>query len=202
MSVVEGGTTKRRGGRPNRRDEIVLAAAEAFSVSGYHNTSLTAISDQLGMTAAGILHHFGSKENLLTEVLAWRDKVSRENQATTGSALIDHMVDTAARNQRTPGLTQLYAVLSAESVTTNHPAQDWFRNRYVTVREEVEAALRCRAGLDPQGSSPASRSAAQALVAVMDGLQVQWLLNPDIDMAAGMAFAADALVDRLRKADG
>ena len=38
------------------------------------NGTLADIADQVGMTHAGVLHHFGSKDQLLLEVLAYRDE--------------------------------------------------------------------------------------------------------------------------------
>lgn len=189
---------RRRGGRPSRRDDIVRAAAEAFAASGYHNTSLNNIAEQLSMTPAGILHHFGSKENLLTEVLEFRDELSREQQAKTGQALLDHLIDTARRNEANPGLTQLYAVLSAESVAPGHPAQEWFRERYTTVRRDVEDALRESAGLAEGERTVESALAARAVIAAMDGLQVQWLLDPDVHMADALHWVAESMIERLR----
>lgn len=189
---------RRRGGRPSRRDEIVRAAAEAFAASGYHNTSLNNIAEQLSMTPAGILHHFGSKENLLTEVLELRDAVSRNQQEMTGQALLDHLIDTAERNEASPGLTQLYAVLSAESVAPGHPAQAWFRERYASVRGDVEQALRESAGLGEGEATAESALAARALIAAMDGLQVQWLLDPDVHMADSLHWVVESLIARLR----
>ena len=57
-----------------RREEILRAAANTFGAKGYKNGSLADVAEQVGMTHAGVLHHFGSKEQLLIEVLEYRDK--------------------------------------------------------------------------------------------------------------------------------
>jgi len=58
----------------DRRAEILRAAARTFGSKGYKNGSLAEVAEQVGITHAGVLHHFGSKEQLLVEVLEYRDK--------------------------------------------------------------------------------------------------------------------------------
>jgi AcrR family transcriptional regulator len=189
--------------RVNRREQILHTAADVFSAQGFNNTSLADIAAMLNITPAGVLHHFGSKTDLLTAVLELRDN---NDPAPEGSGMLDHLVTTAQRNAERPGTTQLYAVLSAESATAEHPAQEWFRDRYTVLRQEVEDAVLDRIGPEhreaastpgPSGHSPA-RSAAAAVLATMDGLQVQWLLDPEaVDMAAVTELVIDAIVAKL-----
>src|SRR5690606_36517893 len=112
--------------RVNRREEILRAATDAFAAQGFNNASLADIAAGLGVTPAGVLHHFGSKTDLLTAVLERRDS---DDPPPAGGGMLDHLVATAQRNAEQPGTTRLYAVLSAESATAGHPAQDWFRSR-------------------------------------------------------------------------
>lgn len=194
--------------RVNRREQILRTAADAFAAQGFNNTSLADIAAMLDITPAGVLHHFGSKTDLLTAVLELRDTT---DPAPEGSGMLDHLVSTAERNAERPGTTQLYAVLSAESATAGHPAQEWFRKRYTVLRQEVEDAVLDRIGPKqreaastpgPSGHSPA-RSAAAAVLAAMDGLQVQWLLDPEaVDMAAVTELVIDAVVARLSTSVG
>ena len=190
--------------RVNRRERILRTAAEVFAAQGFNNTSLADIAATLDITPAGVLHHFGSKTELLTAVLELRDT---NDPAPSGEGMLDHLVTTAERNAERPGTTQLYAVLSAESATARHPAQDWFRDRYTVLRREVQDAVLDRIGPEyreaastpgPDGHSPA-HSAATAILAAMDGLQVQWLLDPEaVEMATVTELVIEALVARLR----
>ena len=47
-----------------KRAEIVSAAFEAFSVSGYRNASMVQIAAHCGVSRAGLAHHFPTKETL------------------------------------------------------------------------------------------------------------------------------------------
>ena len=61
-----------------KRAEIVSAAFEAFSVSGYRNASMVQIAATCGVSRAGMAHHFPTKETLLAAVLEERDRVNGE----------------------------------------------------------------------------------------------------------------------------
>lgn len=69
---------KRKPGRPREgisRDHLVALARSRFAACGYEGTSLQDLAEDGGLTKASLLHHFGSKERLYTEVMG--DLVSR-----------------------------------------------------------------------------------------------------------------------------
>ncbi|OLR92328.1 hypothetical protein BJP25_23440 [Actinokineospora bangkokensis] len=182
-----------------RREEIVHAAREVFSAKGFRNGSLSDIAERVGITHQGVLHHFGTKEQLLVEVLRDRDTTGRAALADAsnprGARFLHHVLNTVTTNTRRTGIVQAYTVLSAESVTEGHPAQPWFRTRFTTLRQDLAEALgeACDAA-EPVAREELERGAA-VLVAVMDGLQVQWLLDPGaIDMTAAVRMTIDALL--------
>lgn len=184
-----------------RRKEILRAAAEVFGSKGYNRGPLTEIAEQVGMTHAGILHHFGSKNHLLVEVLKYRDEADVEDKAGKhipgGEDLFKHLIETAIRNEKRPGLVQAYAVLSAESVTEGHPGRDYFVERYRTLRGEITDAF-AEMCADRGVADPAIvAKSSSAILAVMDGLQVQWLLDPDqVELAGTSQFAIEVLVSQ------
>nr|WP_307793555.1 TetR/AcrR family transcriptional regulator [Microbacterium stercoris] len=195
-------TKRKNGPRPEtlrRRAEILQAAMEVFGAKGFANGTLHEIAEQVDMTHAGVLHHFGSKTQLLVEVLSYRDQSDVQDLADKhipgGMELFRHLVRTAFANARRAGLVQAYAVLSGESVTDDHPARSYFQDRYRTLRHEVTTAfaLACEEKGVTQPETIAD--AAAAILAVMDGLQIQWLLDPDaVDLARSSEFAIEAIV--------
>ncbi len=183
-----------------KREKILRAAIETFGTKGSTNGTLADIADQVGITHAGVLHHFGSKQNLLREVLEFRDQDDvahlEGRHIPNGPALFVHLVDTARRNAERPGIVQVYTVLSAESVTDDHPATVYFQERYRTLRREIDAAFRelcAQEGVEDPGTID---RAAASILALMDGLQLQWLLDPTaVDLAKASAFAIEAIVN-------
>ncbi len=182
-----------------RRRVILDAAVDIFGAKGFAGGTLQDIADQVGMTHAGILHHFGSKDQLLLEVLEHRDQTDvadiEGQHIPDGIGLFRHLVKTAMLNAKRAGIVQAYAVLSAESVTDDHPGRSYFERRYRTLRSEVVAAFRevcAERGIDAPDTVD---DAAASILAVMDGLQVQWLLDPNaVDLAQASTFAIESIV--------
>jgi AcrR family transcriptional regulator len=182
-----------------RRREILDASVEIFGAKGFTGGTLQEIADQVGMTHAGILHHFGSKEQLLLEVLLHRDEsdvAHLEGQhIPDGLPLFRHLVKTAFLNAQRAGIVQAYAVLSAESVTDDHPGRDFFQNRYRKLRGEVAQAFTIVCAEQGVEASSTIADGSAAILAVMDGLQIQWLLEPDaVDLGRASEFAIEAIV--------
>lgn len=200
MDQTGGRATRRpREATERRRAEILRAATAVFGARGYSQGSLAEIAERVGMTHAGVLHHFGSKEQLLLAVLDGRDRSDLEQVADhrlpEGLELFRHLARTAARNVDRPGLVAAYTVLSADSVTDGHPAQAHYRERYAHLRGLIGTALRevCDPATPPDEA--ALDAAAAGVLAVMDGLQMQWLLDPvRVDLAGSTAFAIEALL--------
>jgi AcrR family transcriptional regulator len=170
-----------------KRTAILDAALEVFAESGYRSGSLRDIAGKVGMSEAGLLHHFPNKSALLAAVLDRRDQHSLERVpfgSQDGEATLRGLVELAAYNASVPGVVELYCILSAEGTAPDHPAHEYFVGRYEFTRGNLRAAFeslerqgRLMAGITPQ-------RAAVATIAMMDGLQVQWLLDREvIDMA-------------------
>jgi AcrR family transcriptional regulator len=185
-----------------RREAILHAASEAFATHGYRGASLAMIADRVGMSAPGLLHHFPTKEHLLVELLALRQERDaarvRELASVQGGRILDALLVLAAKNADTPGLVRLFTMLAAESVEDDHPGHDWFVNRYRESRAFVAERLieEQRVGLI-RDDVDTDLVAAQIL-AMFDGLQLQWLLEPDaVDMVTTLGDYIEDLRSRL-----
>ena len=78
----------------------------------------------------------------------------------------------------------LFAVLSAEAADPAHPAHDYFVHRYERARATMGDALRRAGDAHLLALGVDIDHQARALVALLDGLQIQWLLAPsEVDMA-------------------
>ncbi|WP_147918457.1 TetR/AcrR family transcriptional regulator [Ruania zhangjianzhongii] len=167
-----------------RRRRIVTAAAQAFSRDGYRGATIRQIAAEAGMSPSSLLHFFGSKQELLWATMAHRDahKFTGGNAGVRGFP--DRVVGQAVANEEIPHLIQLYAVLSAESATRGHPAQEYFASRFAKVREGIAAEFEelAAAGLLRPGVDP--KTAAATVVALWDGVQLHSLHEPEVISAA------------------
>lgn len=200
MANSSSAATQHRPGTLEKREQILKAAVEIFGNKGSANGTLADVAEQVGITHAGVLHHFGSKQKLLLEVLAYRDQADvaelAEKHIPGGLELFLHLVRTAYLNAQRPGIVQAYTVLSSESVTDQHPGRDYFEERYTTLRREVSEAFLELCANEGVADTDAIADASAAILAVMDGLQLQWLLHPDVvDLGAASEFAIRAIVN-------
>ena len=193
-------TVRVRPATREKREQILKAAIEIFGNKGSTNGTLADVAEQVGITHAGVLHHFGSKQKLLLEVLAYRDQDDvaglAQKHIPDGPELFLHLVRTAFTNEKRPGIVQAYTVLSAESVTDDHPSRPYFEDRYTTLRREVAAAFGELCAQEGVTEPDSIAAASAAILAVMDGLQLQWLLHPDaVELGDASAFAIRAIVN-------
>ncbi|MDX3192343.1 TetR/AcrR family transcriptional regulator [Streptomyces sp. MN03-5084-2B] len=175
-----------------RREDIITAAAAAYGELGYHGSSLREIAKRVGISHAGLLYYFPTKEALLAAVLERRDAEDSEREQLTvppGLEVLRHFVALAEHNVRHPGIVDLYSRLAAEAVAPDHPAHEYFLRHYRAARDGVHEsfeALSARGELR-DGVEPAL--AALTFIALMDGLQVQWLTVPgDVDLVGSLRF--------------
>ena len=172
-----------------KREEILSTALEVIAKNGYHKTSIRELAAAVGLSQTGLLHYFGTKEELFVAILQKRDSTDEQlmridpERDYTPQQLIDGLVSIGRHNADVPGLVQLYAQFSTEAAEEGHPARPYFQERYANYRRIVSDAIR---ELQKTGEVPASVDADRAaslLAAATDGMQTQWMLDPSIDMA-------------------
>jgi AcrR family transcriptional regulator len=194
--VVVEETPVRRGPRgpyaksEQTRKAILDAALKVFAESGYRSGSLRNVADRVGMSEAGLLHHFPSKSALLEAVLERRDEQTQEQfdfDPSHGVEVLRSLVKLADYNASTPGVVELFCTLSAEATSPEHPANAYFKGRYEFTRNMTLVAFRelADAGGLHEGVTP--EAASRGVIALMDGLQIQWLLDRNsVDMAGDL----------------
>ncbi len=172
---------------PIQREKILRGALEYFGLKGYWGSSMRDIADHVGMSQASMRYYFGTKIELLTAVLGERDLITAEAagraEMESGSHL-DGIVQIVIDNTKQPNIVRLFTILSAEATAEDHPAHEFFRARYERVSSSIAETLRSAAKAGETRPGINVDDAARLLLATMSGLQVQWLLDPHIDMAA------------------
>ncbi|SFR78318.1 transcriptional regulator, TetR family [Agromyces sp. CF514] len=181
-----------------RRAQLVEEASRLISEVGFRRFTITDLARACGITRAGVLHHFASAEEILLAVLAARDE--NDAQAVLQSSGmpardVRAMLDTLVRrNFAQPEIIRLYTVLSAEALDPEHPAHDYFIERWVRTIGYLTDFL--------EGFERPAREVAIEIHSFMDGLQENWLRDPSIDFLEQWAAFADDLFTRRRATDG
>lgn len=209
MSNDAQATSTRRPGRPkagseDKKARILAEALTLFSTRGYVGTSLADIARASDISKAGLLHHYSSKDQLLAAVLDERDRrtMSRLPGGDAGAEVaLDAWVEMVAHNQRHPDGVALYTAMSAAVIDADHQAHPWFRQHLMgAIAYLVDALERGKATGEVRADAP-SEQIARKLVALSDGLQIQWLCarvdgGGDVDMRGVTAGVVADVKDR------
>ena len=167
----------------DRRQRILLAAQRLLTRNGSRGTTLGQIAREAGVTPAGLLHHFESKEQLLHAVLDARDADDFANADLKGDT-IENLRKVALRFERSPELIGMFTVLLTENLTPEAPLHDRFLSRYRLSVEIIAKSIRRgqRAGKYRQDVDPAIKAAE--IVAFLTGMETSWLLDPSLPLIA------------------
>ncbi|SMG10041.1 TetR/AcrR family transcriptional regulator [Agreia pratensis] len=183
------------------KNAILTAAEQLFAESGYRGASLANIAERAGVTQSGLLHHFNSKDELLVAVL---EQHNRDDDALLigplslgGADVITGLRELIVQNSKNRVSVRLFAVLVAESTSVDHPGHDYMKARYDRLRNRLVGALSIgiqRGEIRPDADLEVLSS---ALIALMDGIQLQWIYNAQVDMGAAFDLVARALVESM-----
>ncbi len=174
-----------------RREQIIDAATAVFAEYGYAGGSVRTIADRVGVSPASLLQHFGSKEGLLMAVLEDWDRHTVEARLTdvTGLDYFRRLPEVMGAHLANRGLLELFSTIAAEASSPSHPAREFIQRRYTdniaTLARQLQQAV--DAG-DVAPLSPAEIDVEVRLVtAVLDGIGLQWLLDPTTDVVASIS---------------
>jgi AcrR family transcriptional regulator len=169
------------------RQRILQACADAFGETGFYGATMKDVAKRAGISYTGLLHHFPSKEELLAALLEHRAERSRSMLESAGAldpgsdpiGALQGMLAVLVDNELRPGLIELHCVLSGEATSPDHPAHRYYAERYRDLRlfytrafTALEERGRLRSATDPA-------TLATMTVALVNGLQAQWLFDRD-----------------------
>jgi AcrR family transcriptional regulator len=182
-----------------RKEQVIHEAIRFFGQHGFHGTRLADIAKAAGVTEPGLLHHYPSKEQLLMDVLAERDRIDQERFAPSrpgeAGSLLASLQALVEYNQTVPGLVQLFTILVAESIDEQHPGHEFFLQRYQNVRQQSLEALRQAQTQGEVRDDIPAEDLVVLVYALMDGVQIQWLYEPG---TVRMAHVFDQFVKLLK----
>lgn len=176
----------------DRKQRILEVAQRLLSRNGWRSTTLAQIAREAGVTPAGLLHHFESKEQLLHAVLDERD-LDDDTHSDRGGDLLGEIAQVADRFNRQPELVGTFTVLLVENLAPDAPLHDRLVNRQRAATEIVaagirrgQAAGRYRADIDPAVK-------AVEILAFVHGMEMTWLLDPSIPLTVVFKEYAETL---------
>lgn len=176
----------------DRKQRILQVAERLLARYGWRNTSLAQIAKEAGVSAAGLLHHFESKEQLLNAVLDARD-ADDDLHADRSGDLVTEICRVAERFDRQPELVGTFTMLLIENVAPDAPLHDRLLARQRAAMDIVagliehgQRAGRYRTDLD-------AATKAVEILAFVNGMETAWLLDPSIPLAEVFKGYAESL---------
>jgi AcrR family transcriptional regulator len=195
---------RHRGGRPPKATvgEIVDAAIELFGSRGFKGTTIAAIAERVGLTDAGVLHHFPTKsvliEAALERGLLLQTTRMRELLEPGGLEAFRRMRVWGSIVEESPELTSLQIVMSTEGIASDSPVRDYVQQRYENLHDLIVGLI--RQGVDRGEIRPDVDAdwEASALVAYLDGIRLQLFYSGNrLSLEAAVQRYFDLLVERL-----
>jgi AcrR family transcriptional regulator len=165
----------------DRRQLILQVAQRMLTRNGWRSTTLGQIAREAGVSPAGLLHHFESKEQLLHELLDARDAFDLAHASWAGD-IVDQLERVIERYREAPELVGMFAVLRMENLDPEDPLHQRFLARHRVALDTVAEGIRRgqRAGRYRADLDPAIKAAE--IVAFLNGIETSWLLDPSIPL--------------------
>lgn len=176
----------------DRKQRILEVAQRLVTRNGWRNTTLAQIAKEAGVSAAGLLHHFESKEQLLHAVVDARD-ADDDAHADRSGDLLEQLARAGERVDRAPELVGTYSVLLVENLMPEAPLHERLLTRQRMAIQIVtdliargQAAGRYRDDFDPAVK-------AVQIVSLVNGMEISWLLDPSIPLQEALQEYARSL---------
>ncbi|MBB4684391.1 TetR/AcrR family transcriptional regulator [Amycolatopsis jiangsuensis] len=187
---AEAKDTAKRGRYPkgiHRRQQILDRTIEVFAEFGFEGTSLRAIGEAIGVSHAALRRYFDTREELFLEVLHEKDRQALADARVDVVESIDFASHLEDYVTRAPGLVALRHSMVARALEPgNERSRTFFVERYESIRREALLILRLAKAAGTVRDDISPEVAASLVIATMDGLSTQCLLDSRVDLHAGM----------------
>jgi TetR/AcrR family transcriptional repressor of bet genes len=178
MQATEKQVSYRRKSPAERRRELIDAGIACLADGGMSGFTIDRICTQAGVSRGLINHHFQTKDELLLQIYA----VMTEHllgEADSGNPMADlRAVIDLNFDERSFNAENLRAWLSVwGEISNNRPLFELHCERYQVYKARIEADLREIA--DTQGISVEAGRTSRQLIALIDGLWLEYCLHPE-----------------------
>jgi len=185
-----------------RRRDFIAAAYATIMEQGLANTNLRAVAKKAGYTTGALVHYFADKDELIREALDYfgsevRDRMQSAQVDQKGrAALRETLVESLPTDKRSASSWRVWLALWYHSEASSDMREEE-RRRYREWIRRLSKMLDESKTLGELDGAIDSRREARALVALVDGLGVQFLMSAGRMSAKQMIEMIDLAVDRL-----
>ena len=173
--------------QPSHRDQLLAGALVCLQEKGYARTTARDIAAASGANLASIGYHFGSKENLLNQAVArtceeWTRAIGDAAFASPDASPLERIGRSweemlGTFEEKRPLLIAFVEAMAQAERSDELRAQ--MAALYRGLRDAVADMVRASLGNDAEALGADPRVVASFLIAVCDGLVLQWLIDPE-----------------------
>ena len=174
----------------SRRGQIMAAAIACFSEKGYHKTSMRDICKQAQLSAGAVYHYFKSKDEIIEAVAEMGQEMNQQvfESAKNSTDNINTRVEKNLDNYRDflkqpmgQQCNRADIMFAAEALVNPHletlgtRSYESIMSHLLELAEEWQKSGEINRALD-------SEAVAKVMFAVVQGLQLQTVIDPDMDI--------------------
>lgn len=186
--------------KDKRKTELIAAALESIAKRGLQETTITHIAKGAGMSRGIINFYFMSKEAMLRETLKtlvdeyeieWRSTI--EKAGDDGRARLDALI-AVHFGKKLCSARRLNVMSAFWGHAATHPA---YRHQLEAADMKIETALTAALAQALGSSLEAAKHDARQLHALIRGLWLNFMLNPQTVARESLANECTSFIDRL-----
>jgi AcrR family transcriptional regulator len=195
--------------RENHRERLLRGALKCMREKGYAHTTARDIAAASDSNLGSIGYHFGSKEALLNEAIRegfaeWTVQLGRVAFAEAGATPLERgrasliALTETFKEQRSLVVAFVEALAQAER-------SDDLRRQLAEIYEESRVAVGAMVAASLAEASLATsdvRAIASFVIAICDGLMLQWLIDPEhVPTAEELIAALESMIKDMARAE-
>jgi AcrR family transcriptional regulator len=175
---------------------IVSAAIGPFRVRSFNEVTLEEVAASSSIPVTDVRRRFATFDELVVEVIrVWNgQRMAPIVPVATEQGAVAFLRRIVIANVADPALMRLLSAVAHIAATPGHPMAPVLQTEWIRFHALVQRALThdVAAGREPETMEPAR--GAEQLIAMYEGLQLQSMLRPNMDVVE----AYDRAVTRLR----
>ena len=172
--------------QPSNRDQLLEGAIQCLRTKGYSRTTARDIAAAANASLASIGYHFGSKDALLNEAITrtceqWAIRLGEVASAAPDASPLEQMAASwvamlGAFEEMRPVLVGFVEAVGQSA--WSEELREQMAAHYRRVRQAITEMVSSSLGSSAEQSGADPKVVASFLLAVCDGLVLQWLLEP------------------------
>ena len=188
-----------------RKELIIDVATRFLARNGARGTTLGEIAAEAGVSQAGLLYHFSTKDELLHAVLDRRDEFEDSllwgEGSDPGLRIFEIIAEIVGSWSERPEIVGLVAVLVAENVGYDGALRPRLASKYRLTVDRIASTLRAAQLRGEVRADVDAHLKSIEILAFLSGLEMAWLVSPEIAAAETAAEWARHQVLALRSAE-